>query len=70
MKPKDIDELEKKSEKIEKLTDKISIVCQEINDIVEKHREAEDGSLDEFEEDEQYDPNELEEDIDEDQENE
>tara|TARA_S200002703_G_C3704482_1_gene216392 strand:- start:28 stop:237 length:210 start_codon:yes stop_codon:yes gene_type:complete len=67
MQKKTIDKLEKKSEEIEKFADKISILCQEINDIIEKERENQDGSLDEFDEDEQYQEDEFEEDIDEDE---
>ena len=64
-----LDKIEKKVEKVEKLADSISIACQEINDLLDKQREIEDGSMDEFEDDEKYDNEfEEEEDIDEDQE--
>lgn len=63
------DKIEKKVEKVEKLADSISIACQEINDLLDKEREYEDGAMDEFAEDEKYDNEfEDEEDIDEDQE--
>jgi len=63
------DKIEKKVEKVEKLADSISIVCQEINDLLDKEREYEDGAMDEFADDEKYDNEfEDEEDIDEDQE--
>ena len=63
------DKIEKKVEKVEKLADSISIACQEINDLLDKEREYEDGAMDEFADDEKYDNEfEDEEDIDEDQE--
>ena len=68
MADKNLDKVDKKVEKIEKLADAISIACQEVYELIDKHREYDDGAMDEFEDDEKYDNEfEDEEDIDEDE---
>ena len=38
-------------DQIEEFTDKISIICAELRDLIEKHREYDDGIEDEFDDD-------------------
>tara|TARA_R100001440_G_scaffold8160_2_gene15747 strand:+ start:873 stop:1076 length:204 start_codon:yes stop_codon:yes gene_type:complete len=51
MSDKSLDKIETRIDQIEEITDKISIMCAEIRDLIEKHREHDDGIEDEFDDD-------------------
>jgi len=65
MSDKSLDKIETRIDEIEEITDKISIMCAEIRDLIEKHREHDDGIEDEFDDNLDEDFEEDEEDIDE-----
>ena len=51
MADKSLDKLEIKIEKLETLADKISMICQQSRDLIEKHKQYDDGFDDDFDDD-------------------
>ena len=51
MPDKNLEKIEKRIDQIEHFTDKISMICQQVRDLIEKHKEYDDGLIEDLDDD-------------------